>query len=102
AKWVFMESLKRPDPPPVVPPNLSHPSQAALECLERCMDRLPLDERVLILEYYQDEKRAKIDHRQELAERFHLTSNALRLKVGRIRKGLHACIDECLKQKRSP
>src|SRR5260221_13056485 len=40
-----------------------------LECLERCLGALPQEVRELILEYYRDEGRARIDRRKAMAAR---------------------------------
>jgi DNA-directed RNA polymerase specialized sigma24 family protein len=39
-----------------------------LGCLENCLKKLPSEEEKLIREYYQDEKRQKIDRKRRLAE----------------------------------
>lgn len=99
AQRVRLESVrKKPDltPPPLPDP----PEKVELEyaCLELCMDRLPLKSRELVLEYYQQEKRAKIDHRKELAERLGIALNALRIRAHRIRASLQDCMQKCLGQ----
>ena len=67
------------------------------ECLERCLHKLPAESRALLLEYYRDERRAKIDLRQALAERLGLRRNALTKRVVRLREKLEACITACMK-----
>lgn len=66
-------------------------------CLERCLQKLAPDKRELVIQYYQEDKQAKIDHRKSLAERFGYSPNALRLQLFRIRKELEACVEACLK-----
>jgi RNA polymerase sigma factor (sigma-70 family) len=66
------------------------------ECLEQCMDKLPRENRRLVLEYYQEEKRAKIDHRKKLAEHLGIAVNALRIRAHRIRLQLQECVQHCL------
>jgi len=68
------------------------------ECLEKCMERLPRQSRQLVLEYYQDEKRAKIDHRKKLADQLGIAVNALRIRAHRIRLQLQGCVQNCLQQ----
>lgn len=65
------------------------------ECLDRCLAQLSPADRALILLYYQRDQ-PKIDHRKELARRYNLAPNALRVKVHRIRATLHTCINKCL------
>lgn len=65
-------------------------------CLEHCLDRLSADNRRLVLEYYYESKRAKIDNRRLIAERLGIAINALRIRAHRIRNTLEQCLAECL------
>lgn len=67
-------------------------------CLERCMEQLSQENRQLVIEYYQEEKRAKIDHRRRLAEEMGIALNALRIRAHRIRLQLQECVKACLEQ----
>ena len=67
-------------------------------CLERCLENLPAGNRELILQYYLEEKRAKIDAREHLASELGIPLNALRIRAHRIRTFLSQCIAECMKQ----
>ena len=69
------------------------------ECLRSCLQKLSAENRELIVDYYAKEKQAKIDHRSELAQRFGISVETLRVKVYRIRGSLHTCIERCLKSK---
>jgi len=69
------------------------------ECLQLCLEKLSADKRELILGYYAKEKQAKIDHRNELAQKFGITVETLRVRVFRIRESLEGCIGRCLKRK---
>jgi RNA polymerase sigma factor (sigma-70 family) len=69
------------------------------ECLQLCLQKLDTDKRELILAYYAKEKQAKIDHRSELARKFGITVETLRVRVFRIRESLSQCIGRCLKRK---
>ena len=66
------------------------------ECLERCMDKLSMDNRDLVLKYYDHEKDAKIEQRRLLAETLNIGLNALRIRAHRIRITLYQCIKGCL------
>lgn len=66
----------------------------AHEYLDDCLQKLSQEERELILQYYHDEKRAKIDHRRILAEKQKIDANALRVRVFRIRAKLLKCIEK--------
>ena len=65
-------------------------------CLERCLDKLPSDKRLLLLNYYQGEKGSKINRRQVLAEEGGGGMNALRIQVFRLRKIVRNCVATCI------
>lgn len=65
-------------------------------CLDRCLNSLPPENRNLIMTYYEEDKRAKIELRQELADSLHIPMNALRIRAHRIRVHLEKCIIMCL------
>jgi RNA polymerase sigma factor (sigma-70 family) len=67
-------------------------SQRKLDCLERCLEALPPDERELILAYYRRGDRVLVQARRELAERLGLPLNALRVRAHRIRSRLEGCV----------
>lgn len=67
-------------------------------CLERCLDHLPNNNRRLVLEYYHQERKAKIDHRRMLADELGIAVNALRIRAHRIRLTLERCMHDCLEQ----
>ena len=71
-------------------------SEKRLQCFDICLESLPEDKRTLIVAYYQDERRAKIDLRNQLAERLSIPLNALRIRVHRIRVSLEACVNQCV------
>jgi RNA polymerase sigma factor (sigma-70 family) len=60
--------------------------------LERCMRELPVESRQLVLRYYQDERRQKIDVRAAMADQLGIPLNALRSRVQRIRDRLEQCL----------
>jgi RNA polymerase sigma factor (sigma-70 family) len=114
AKFVFLESLRRPEQSQSSLEGLAGGRDAIsdraaragadaggetrerlLDCLERCLDELTSSDRELILDYYRDEQRVKIDRRRELAARLGVTQNALSIRACRIRARLEACVREC-------
>jgi DNA-directed RNA polymerase specialized sigma24 family protein len=72
--------------------------EAEFECLERCMDKLTMNNRELVLKYYDHEKNAKIEQRRLLAATLNIGLNALRIRAHRIRIILYRCITGCLDQ----
>jgi hypothetical protein len=65
-------------------------------CLEECLGVLSVDNRELVIQYYQDERQAKIDRRKLLARRLGIAPNALRIRACRIRASLLKCVENCL------
>jgi DNA-directed RNA polymerase specialized sigma24 family protein len=100
AQKVYLESLRK-RPPVVMPPPVarSNEIEQEYECLESCMEQLSQGNRKLVLEYYQNDKRLKIDHRKEMARRMGIAQNALRIRAHRIRVILQQCVKSCLEQK---
>ena len=100
AQKVFLESVRKPPaavaPPPA--PDKSEDDEREYECLERCMEQISPGSRELVLEYYRGDKRAKIDHRKEIALRLGVALNALRIRAHRIRATLQQCVRDCLGQ----
>ena len=70
-----------------------------LACLDDCLGVLPAESRELIVEYYRDEKRCRIDHRKALAERLGLRRDALANRTQRVRDRLEQCVADCLRKK---
>jgi DNA-directed RNA polymerase specialized sigma24 family protein len=99
ANKVHLEYLRRK---PVQPPAALQSDSERLEreylCLEECINRLSGDNRDLVLQYYQEEGRAKIELRRVMAERLGIGSNALRIRACRIRASLQECVQTCVEQ----
>jgi DNA-directed RNA polymerase specialized sigma24 family protein len=66
-------------------------------CLDHCLSALPLKHRDLLLQYYAEDKRARITGRSRLAGELALSPNALRLKIHRLTIALRKCVFECLR-----
>jgi DNA-directed RNA polymerase specialized sigma24 family protein len=97
ARNVYLEHTKpRPFVPPPPPPDPPEELEKMSDCLDECMEKLPSDDRALILSYYQQDKQAKIDYRKRLADELGIGMNALRIKVYRIRMILQECVMECV------
>lgn len=78
------------------PPDPDPEAEREYECLERCVAGLTPANREMVLQYYQENKQAKIDHRKKLAEAMGIAVNALRIRAYRIRASLEQCMDKCL------
>ena len=66
-----------------------------LEQLDDALSAIPKSDRELILTYYTDSGRNKINHRRALATQFGIGPNALRLRVFRIRREIKNYIFGC-------
>jgi RNA polymerase sigma factor (sigma-70 family) len=66
-----------------------------VNCLDRCLQKLPPAKREVFISYYQVNKKPKVDHHKLLAERLGCSINALRLHMMRLRAELRECITDC-------
>ena len=104
ARLVLLETLKKPDhrqvgldelnSTPAPPPREEDDAQR--DCFEHCLGELPVESRQLLLRYYEDERRVKINNRQALADHLGIPLNALRNRVQRLRDKLEQCVTNCL------
>ena len=108
AKFVLLEHLRDPGRPrggevdarddarvPVAPPA-DDPDQERLHaCLDGCLGSLEPGDRELILDYYRDEHRARIERRRRLAAALSLSANALAIRACRLRDRLERCVAAC-------
>jgi DNA-directed RNA polymerase specialized sigma24 family protein len=105
ARLVWLEALKKQEREQGAFEKLSAASQypaqtdsLRVECFESCLESLPLESRALILDYYREEKSAKIELRKQLAEKLGTPLNALRIRAHRIRAQLETCVTDCLRK----
>lgn len=99
ARHVAMEYHRRPQSALLsddIPLGVPEKFGDAYTHLAECLEKLPNDERELILEYYLDTKDQKIARRKALADSLKITSGALRTKAHRIRAILEKCVKKCL------
>src|SRR2546428_2180773 len=68
-------------------------------CLDDCLESLPIESRELIVGYYQDTKRDRIDRRKSLAAPLGLQREALANRAQRLRDKLEQCVKSCLRRK---
>ncbi|MBA3711670.1 MAG: sigma-70 family RNA polymerase sigma factor [Pyrinomonadaceae bacterium] len=110
ARLVFLETLKKPDNrqvsldelSSVATPPFQEEDSAQQECFAQCLSELPIESRQLILQYYEDDRRDKINNRQAMADHLGIPLNALRSRAQRIRDKLEQCITNCLGKPLSP
>jgi DNA-directed RNA polymerase specialized sigma24 family protein len=105
ARLILKESKRHRDrtsvslddlPEPSVDPPSDDQKEVRLTCLDTCLNALTSDDRDLILTYYRENRRAKIDLRRQLADNRGITLDALRIRACRIRKRLEKDTRELL------
>jgi DNA-directed RNA polymerase specialized sigma24 family protein len=69
-----------------------------LRFLEECLEKLPAEQREFILIYHRNQKSEKFADHAQLAEKFKLSSGALRIRALRIREKLERCIELAIKK----
>ena len=111
ARFVLLEDIRRsrrevpfeetrpihlhPHPEPA---GADDATDQALDCLSRCLDKLKPEERFLIVEYYRDAKRDRINRRRDLARQLGISMNALAIRAWRLRASLERCVGVCNKR----
>lgn len=104
ARLVWLEAVKRErrarEALEQMPPREEGTAEpdAWLECSGSCLDKLSGEARVLVVEYYREEKGAKIEARKKLAASLGIPHGTLRLRVHRLRAQLEKCVGDCLKK----
>src|SRR5262249_38724109 len=73
----------------------SSESEARVECLQKCLNKLSTENRNLILQYYQGDKGEKISNRRKLTETLGIPVNTLRMRALRLREKLQECMEKC-------
>jgi RNA polymerase sigma factor (sigma-70 family) len=69
-----------------------------LECLNRCLQKLPPESLHLITKYHQGEEATDKTRRKELAQSLGIPLNALRIRAFRIRAAIEECVKNCLER----
>lgn len=104
ARFVFLESLRGPERrDESIDRDLGEPARDAADderervsnCLERCLEQLPAEDRRLILDYYAGSGSDRIAARRELAAKLGVTANTVAIRACRIRERLRACVSQC-------
>jgi len=103
ARHVFLESLRTRRQEEVLHavtyPSPTPPDEdPRRECLERCLPELSAENFQLIVQYYQEDEKARIEARRNLAARLGIPPNALRIRAHRIRVRLQGCVEDCMRR----
>lgn len=68
-------------------------------CLRKCLDSAPAQNRDLLLQYYRDIGKPKIDRRAAMAKQLGIPLNALRIRIHRMKGELQRCVERCMKDR---
>jgi RNA polymerase sigma factor (sigma-70 family) len=104
ARSVFFDHLEKgwsplpEDLPDKTPLRDDDQEERRSECQDMCVSQLAPDDRTLVLQYYREDKQAKIDHRRRLAEALGIEIETMRTRMHRLRSQLRRCVQECLEQ----
>lgn len=102
AKNVYRESLRKErqhlslDEAHVAARTAPEEQSFSRECLDKCLAELPTESRNLILDYFSEVKRAKVELHRRISEGLEMTQTALRMRVMRIKQKLKICVQECM------
>ena len=110
ARLVFLETLKGPrtrqttiesaEPPAIADAGLeARTKEARMACLDDCLATLTPDSRELIVAYYRNDGRDRINARKALAARLGLRLDTLANRAQRLRDKLERCVTVCLQGK---
>jgi DNA-directed RNA polymerase specialized sigma24 family protein len=112
ARFVFMEYRRLPDNRRVEIEELftvaaplvrqEGDDDLWLISLKECLSYLSDEDRELIIEYYQEDKQAKIDCRKALAAKLGISINSLFSRAKRIRDRLERSVMDCVERKSVP
>lgn len=107
AQKVYLEARRKKKPEistnsePIYQPVFDEHSDECLSrrnCLNKCLVKLPDEERGIVVQYYAAEDQTNINHRHHLAQKLGLTPNTLRVRAFRIRQRLQKCVLDCLQK----
>lgn len=93
--WRVPPPVPLPDPP-VPQPDPDNEKELQHACLDECLTKLPAETRVLVLDYYSEDRTRKIDTRDRMAKRLGIASGVLRNRIFKLRNNLRSCVAECL------
>jgi DNA-directed RNA polymerase specialized sigma24 family protein len=106
AKFVFLESLRRPGRTELVAQSAEPfaaeladervESERTFACLEQCLQSCSAADRALILDYYGTTSGSARENRRQLAQRHGITVNSLAIRACRIRSRLEGCVRACV------
>jgi RNA polymerase sigma factor (sigma-70 family) len=107
ARNIYLEWQRKQKPMREIAPtdaaysNEIDEKEKEFHCLESCLEKLGSNVREMMIEYYRDEKQAKIARRKQLAASMGISTGALQIKTSRVRTQLLECVRKCMAGKRA-
>ncbi|MFT3743166.1 MAG: hypothetical protein QM785_02625 [Pyrinomonadaceae bacterium] len=105
AQFVYKESLRSKsrltdsidseDAPEIAAPEIEVDEDDRLNCLETCLAGFQINDRNLIVSYYDTDEKTMIASRKRLADSLAVSLNTLRIKVCRLKAKLEKCTKDC-------
>jgi DNA-directed RNA polymerase specialized sigma24 family protein len=106
ARFVLLEDIRRArrqvpvdearvPASPLADPDIDGPvsvHERRLQRLDVCLEKLKPGQREIVVEYYKDVRRDRIERRRRMADRLGITMNALSIRAWRIRSTLENCL----------
>lgn len=71
------------------------PQDKRFECLDRCLDEFPVENRDLLISYFDSEDKTMIQSRKRLADELGTNLNTLRIRISRLKAKLERCTRSC-------
>lgn len=70
-----------------------------LECIRACLRALPEESYKLVMAYYQDDKKGRIESRRQMARQMDVSPDTLRMRLLRLRAKLEECVVDCVNRR---
>jgi len=88
--------LEEAPEPRTAPWEFEGDADRRLDCVRQCLEKLSLENRDLILQYYHGDKGDKINNRKGLMHLLGVGASTLRMRALRLRETLQVCSENCL------
>jgi len=101
ANNIYLESLRKPITVELLDDIALEEDEESFnpyyECLRKCLKTLSEEKQKFIIDYYEEEKQAKIEFHKKLAQSLGIQVKRLHTRAFRIRKSLQKCVLECVR-----
>jgi DNA-directed RNA polymerase specialized sigma24 family protein len=98
SKVRMTDSLDAEDTPEIAAVESTTSEDERMSCLETCLNEFRIDDRRLIVSYYDTDEKTMIASRKRLADSLAVSINTLRIKVCRLKSRLEKCTKDCCRE----